>query len=434
MSDLARELDALVPAFDHASADWHDAVRRSRRGLNWPVALVAAALVAAGLAATSFGTAIGADALDRLSAWVSGAPGDEAPRDEVEALRRENALSLAPIPADTELGLLARTRFRGVEFELLGFRDRGSLCLRLRAPGTEARIVKVPATCVSKQLLADLGRPLAVVNAADPFPHAAQVGVQALYGLAADRIATVQLVAASGAKRVAVVNNAFLYLYEGDPPRLTDNRLDYRSDVPSQAIGLDAGGRRVGTVPISSLKRGFPWAPPAAELPGPAIIERPVPSTIEWLESGASSRGEPYRGLFGSLMTNPRLFQPNPATSLRVFAGRALRSHREMTCVGAISPLEGEKSYVGCVPLASARTGLVAYGIADRSFDDQHPVHYGLVADDVSSLEVILANGKRRAVPLTDNVFAQQTWKAEPAKLVGYDATGRVVLVHVLAY
>jgi hypothetical protein len=105
-----------------------------------------------------------------------------------------------------------------------------------------------------------------------------------------------------------------------------------------------------------------------------------------------------------------------------------------MTCIGAISPLEGGKSHVGCVPLAGTRPGLVAYGIANRSFDDQHPVHYGLVADEVRTLELILRNGKRRPVPLTDNVFAQQTWSAEPAKLVGYDAIGRVVLVQVLAY
>jgi hypothetical protein len=434
MTDLARELESLVPPFDESGADWGDVLRRGRTPRRWPAALAAAALIAGVLAATSLGTAIGADAFDRLSSWVSGAPGEPASEEQVEALKQENARSLAPIPSETELGLLERRTFRGVEFELLGFRDRGSLCLRLRAPGAAARrILQAPVTCVSEDLLVDLGKPVAVFSATDPFPSRARTGLQALYGLAADRVATVELTTEAGLRRVEVRHNSFLYLYEGDPPRLTDNRLDYRSDVPSRARALDVAGRSVGSVAITSLKRGFPAAPEAAELPGPARIERRVPATVEWLESGAL-RGEPYGGSFGSIMRNPRLFRPNPATSLRVLVARGAHSGGELNCITAISPLEGSERGVLCAPLKGAGPGLIAYGIANRSFDDQHPVHYGLVADEVRSLEIILRNGKRRPVPLIDNVFAQQSWNAEAAKLVGYDAVGQVVLVQVLAY
>ena len=96
----------------------------------------------------------------------------------------------------------------------------------------------------------------------------------------------------------------------------------------------------------------------------------------------------------------------------------------------AISPLEPDARSMGCRP----KLGIISYGISTRSFDDQHPVYYGLVADEVRTLELILSNGTRRPVPLKDNVFVQQVWNAEPAKLVGYDAVRRVVLVEVLAF
>jgi hypothetical protein len=65
-------------------------------------------------------------------------------------------------------------------------------------------------------------------------------------------------------------------------------------------------------------------------------------------------------------------------------------------------------------------------------FDSQFPVHYGLVPDGVASLELVLANGKEIPTPIKDNVFAFQTASAESAKLVGYDATGRVALLRVI--
>jgi len=71
---------------------------------------------------------------------------------------------------------------------------------------------------------------------------------------------------------------------------------------------------------------------------------------------------------------------------------------------------------------------------ATTVFDAQFPVYYGLVPDDVASLELVLANGAVSQVPITDNVFAFQAWSAEPAKLVGYDRDGRVALIRVVAY
>lgn len=430
MTDLARELDALVPAFDDSDADWHDALQRSGRR-KWPVALAAAALVAGVLAAASFGTALGGNALDRLSAWVSGAPGEPPPERERRALEAANARSAAPIPTDTELGLLGRKTINGIAFELLGFRDRKSLCLRLRSSsGEQSGIRKAPASCVSEELLVDLGKPLAVVAAADPFPRRAKRGLQALYGLAADNVANVELATEGGVRRVAAANNAFLYLYEGESPRLTDDRLDYRSDVPLRASALDAAGRTLGSVKIMSLKRGYPGAPLADRFPGPTVVERPVePGNVGWLDR-QEDRGEPFEW---RLAQNFRILRPNPAMSLRVavglgsmdFVGGADRSY----CMAAIWPLQPRPTGMACSPV----DGRTSYRAAVSSvFDAQFPVHFGLVPDGIASLELVLANARRIEVPVTHNVFAFQTASPEPAKIVGYDASGRVALIAMI--
>jgi hypothetical protein len=435
MSSLARELWSLVPAFDNSGADWEDAVRRSGGGRKWHLALAAAVLAAGVVAAASFGTTVGGTALDSLKAWRNGAPGNQAPASERRALDDANARSAAPIPAETELGLLARKTINGVGFELFGFRDRASLCLRLRSPaGENSGIVKAPASCVAEELLVALGKPLAVVAAADPFPRRAKRGLQALYGLAADNVAVVELHAEAGVRRVAVANNAFLYLYEGESPRLTENRLDYRNDVPLRATALDAAGNLLGSVKIMSLKRGYPEAPPADRFPGPTVIDRPVElPRVGWLDR-QEDRGDPFEWNVPRL-PKMRILRPNPAMSLRVavglggmaFAGGADRSY----CLAAIWPLQPRPTGMLCIPV-DERFGRFTAAAASSMFDAQFPVHYGLVPDGIVSLELVLANAKRVEVPVVDNVFAFQTASAEPAKIVGYDADLRVALIAMI--
>ena len=444
MTDLGRELDLLVPPFDDADADWAGALLRGGRRTRRPLALtIAAALLAvAVLAAASFGNALAGRMFDRLSAWVGAAPGEPAPREESQALREANARSAAPIPTDTELGLLASRSLQGVEFELLGFRDRGSLCLRLRSSAPEeGRIAKAPANCVSEQLLADLGKPVAVFAAADPFPRRAKPGLQALYGLAADRVAAVALKNERGVVRVPVENNAFLFLYQGEGPRLTNSRLDYRSDVPMRATGLDAAGRALGSVEIMSLKRGYPGGPAAAQLPGPDVVERPITSPrVGWLDRG-ESRGEPYEwpwpdGEVPEDLAQLRIFQPSPVTSLRVAVTRTAtgtsRRAEPAYCLMHVWPLQPRLTGMMCAPL-DGRRRTVALATATAVFDAQFPVYYGLAPDDVTALELVLANGARETIPVANNV-ALQTSSAEPAKLVGYDSKSRVVLIRVVTY
>jgi hypothetical protein len=445
VTDLSRELELLVPPFDDADADWAGALLLGGREARRPLALtlVAAVLAVAVLAAASFGNALAGRAFDRLSAWVGAAPGAPAPEEEARALREANARSAAPIPRDTELGLLVSRSLKGVEFELLGFRDRGSLCLRLRSSAPEkGGIVKAPANCVSEQLLADLGKPVAVFAAADPFPRRAKPGLQALYGLAADGVDAVALKNERGVVRVPVENNAFLFLYQGEGPRLTNSRLDYRSDVPARAIALNTAGRALGSIEIMSLKRGYPGGPAAAQLPGPDVVDRPITSPrVGWLDRG-ESRGQPYEWPWpdGGVPEDPaqlRIFQPSPMTSLRVAVWRtttgAARHEEPAYCLMHVWPLQPRPTGFMCTPL-EGRGRTVALATTTAVFDAQFPVYYGLASDDVTALQLVLANGARETIPVADNVFAFQTSSAEPAKLVGYDSESRVVLIRVVTY
>jgi hypothetical protein len=446
IDELRFALDVLVPPFDDREADWNDAVRRggTRRRPRVVLAVALAVAVLAGLAASPLGHALVGGAFDRLSAWVGGSPGGPAPSAEQHAVREANARSAAPIPSDSELGLLTRGTIDGDSFDLLGFRDHDSLCLRLRSSaGNGEPIYKAPANCVAQQLLIDLGKPLAVFEAANPFPRRAKPGLQALYGLAADGVAAVELQSQGGVQRVPVTNNAFLYLYRGEGPRSENNRLVYASDVPSRATALDANGHALDSVEITSLKRGFAAPPRASELPGPSVVERELASArIGWLDRH-EERGDAYdwRGPDGKSppgVVDPRIFQPNSGTSMRVIVMRSTSSaivdpkyaSDPVYCVTNLWPLEQRPAGFRCGPVHR----LVGFPLAAETvFDDQFPVFYGLVADGVSFLELILANGVKERVPIVDNVFAFQAASASPAKLVGYDADGRVISIHVVA-
>ena len=435
--DLSVALDSLVAPFDSSEADWQDALRRGGAANRRPLIATLAATLAlvAVLAATPFGQAFASNAFDRVTVWIDQLSGSAPSKGEENALREANARAAAPIPEGTALGLLVSSSLDGVHFDLLGFRDRASLCLRLRSSiGEGGQIMKAPATCVAEQLLVDLGKPLAVVAAADPFPRRAKPGLQALYGFAADGVASVKLTNEAGVHPVSVENNAFLYLYRGEPPSLPRDKLVYQSDVPARATALDANGRVLGTVQIMSLKRGYPGTPGPTKLPGPAVVERPIESPrVGWLDRG-EERGDPYEwpqtGGRGEGFPRMRMIQPSPTTSMRVLVGRLDGSPSRPAgyCLTNVWPLSPGPTGFGFAPIGG-RSGPITLASATTVFDAQFPVFYGLVADDVDSLRLILKNGAAEAIPIVDNVFAFQASGAEAAKLVGYDAEGRVALI-----
>lgn len=126
-----------------------------------------------------------------------------------------------------------------------------------------------------------------------------------------------------------------------------------------------------------------------------------------------------------------RIITPNPATSMRVLVGRM--SSPPAYCTMNVWPLAPSAPGYMCDPIGGPSV-TITMGTSTSVFDAQFPVYYGLVPDEVRSLKLILANGADEQVPIVDNVFAFQTSGAEPAKLVGYDSDGQVVVIRIVSF
>jgi hypothetical protein len=428
MSDLLSPdtLDQLVPSFDDVPADWPDALRRggrSRSSLR-PVLVAAAAAAALGVfAASSFGEDMLNGTLERLGSWVGSAPGEPAGSDQQAAFEAANAQSYAHFSAGTKVGRLVSATFEGEKYDLLGFRDGASLCLRLVGPDREPPA----AACVPQRELVDLGQPAAVVAAGDGFSSGSEVIATAVYGVAADAVRRVEIETGSGERHVAeLAGNAFLYLSPGN----RSHPAVPSAEAPVRAI-VESQDGSVSRIPIETVLRVRERAAPA-DLPGPAVVERTLDtSRVSWLEQG-EPRGEPYAwtGDSSLALTTSRVVQPDPQSSFKmaVAYGTSADGHERYCFVWLWPLVKGTGSY-GCM-MASVTGALPIFGAGVGA--DQFPLMSGLAADEVVSLELFFPNGAREDVPLTDNVYAFQAPIAVPTKLVAYDAQHRVVGIYML--
>jgi hypothetical protein len=427
---LAPVLDELVPPV-HGSGSWHDVLRRGgvgprpRARTRLLVAAVSVAVALGALAATSFGQAVLGSTLDRLGAWTGVAPGEPAETAQQEAFDAANAESYAHFPLGTKVGRLLTATFDGEAYELLGFRDGESLCLRLLGPRSDLRPT---ASCAPQAELAALQEPLAVLTAGDVFFSGSEGKATALYGVAADDVDSVAVETADGERHPATLqNNAFLYLAAGN------NSFAVRAggDAPVRAIADESGQTHAVAIetgpPSKRLK--------PTDLPGPTTVDRELgPSRVGWLERG-ESRGMPYvwPGAAPATVLTSRLVHPNAGSSFEM--GVAFGKDREgdetagWYCLSWLWPLvKGDGNY-GCS--RDTVTGLLPmYGAGQGA--DQFPLFAGLAADEVASVDLFFPNGARLSVPVVDNVYAFQAPRAVAAKLVAYDAHQRVVGIYML--
>jgi hypothetical protein len=101
-------------------------------------------------------------------------------------------------------------------------------------------------------------------------------------------------------------------------------------------------------------------------------------------------------------------------------------------CVTNVWPLTARATGFMCG--SSDPSGPILLGIATAiPFDAHFPIFYGLVGDNVVSLELFLSNRARESIPIVDNVLALQAAAADPAKLVAYDKEHRVLAVEVVS-
>jgi hypothetical protein len=421
-------LDTLAPPFDDVPAAWDDALRRgagpAARQLRWrAIAVAVAAGVLVGLAASPFGQAVVSDTLFELGAWLDDEPGEPASSEQQRAFETDNAVSYASFPTGTRVGVLLKSEFAGEEFILFGFRDGDALCLRL-VPTRLRGERSVPAECVPWVELKRLDQPVVVLARNDLVANRGERCTTAVYGLATDRVEAVTIKRAAGAAKAAVGNNAFLSIADARDCRF--------HAAPTSVTASDAGGIRT-TIQIRGFGERFLNRPEEDELPGPAEIDRRLEDgAVGWLERG-DARGEAFdwpRPTSHAMLTS-RVLRPNPAMSFRLGVGFARGDeHGDWYCLAHLWPLVKGPMSTMCARADWVRGGIGLAGAWPN--ETQFPLHVGLVADDVATLEVYYESGGRSSIPIVDNAFAFQAPFFEHVKLVARDAEGLVVKILVL--
>jgi hypothetical protein len=427
---LEERIDRLVPAAP-VQGDWAAIVsgagRRSRRRRLVQLGTIMAAFM---LGVSPVGGAI-ADGVADFSAWLRGEPGSPAADSDQQAFDRSNSRSWAGFPQGTKLRSLIKTTVGGNEFELFGFRSGSSLCLRIVGRGLN----ESPAlSCAPLSELERTSAPVVVVQAdhgmglANKVPEgvdyvAAQV--QASFGIVADGVEGVELEADDGLHRAIVASNAFLYV--ADKPKL-GTRV-------RKVFAISAAGRKT-LIPFQSAPFGaWDWPAPAYDRPtGPAQVQRKVEGgTIGWLLSH-DERGEepPKDAPFMRGAEFARLLTPDPRSHVRMLVaigplpGRGASQGERSLCAYRVS---GKHAGGGCSPLDNPFP--LAPFTLGQSIDeggDQYATLSGLASDDVARLQLFLATGETRPIPLRDNAWLVQAARAAyPVRIVAYDRDDRII-------
>lgn len=406
------------------------------------VAIATAAALVGALAATPPGLALVSDIHDWFSSWRDGRPGEAATPQQEAEFGAENVASYSRFREGTQLGVLGTTVRDGVRVDLFGLRDGGALCLRIARH--DAKHPPMPQ-CAAISELERKQWPAALVVSDQGLwlDEAAGKRVSASYGVAADDVTAIELASAAGERfRVTPEHNGFFVLR--DLPHgawITDDPI-------VSLTAVDRDGHRASVPVFQWLIRGTSGnsLPPAkVEMPGPAVPDYlPGPSGVGWLARG-EARGEPFDNrdrlihAMGEIKFS-RAIQPDPKLAFRVgltvveiideqYARPGSRGETWL-CTSALSPLAAGDLSGSCGPLAT--------WFADRplltalpTMGQQFTTVTGVASDDVARLSLILHDGTRLEVALADNVFAEQVASVDfPAKLVGYDAFGRVIAVH----
>ena len=433
---VAVALDSYVARFDRDETGWGDVLDRAgirSRAAGRPrrrrlLALAAALAAVAGLAATPPVHALVDDTLGSLESWLGSTPGSPASTEEQSGFESADESSVAQLPPNTRVGLLTTAAVAGERYDLLGFRDGSSYCLRLVRAAAPARR-DAPAACVPARELDRIAVPAVALAAGNDYEREGERTAQpvtAVYGLASSTVDEVTIVDDAGrAHSVRPENEAFLYAapapdgHEAAFDHLTARRGSDSVDVPI------AGPRPVFT--------GYD------ALPGPTAAEHPVhESSIAWLEAH-EARGEPFTwpasadAGISQRTTFARLIRPLAGSSFRLGVATATSDAEaaagDWYCLAWLWPLVQHAYATSCV-----RAGTFPFmESAIPPSSGQFPLYIGLAPDAVASIEVYFPGGATEQVPIVDNVFAFQAWRAQPAKLVAYDAEGNPVWVTPVA-
>jgi hypothetical protein len=473
-TSLSALLDQVAPTVPHEEAAWDDVLMRSRvaeiragvqsvpatsdrrrpRGRRRSHLLIAAAVL--GVALVVVAATLAAGGLHDFTAWLTGTPGRPAPPADQSGFSRRNAAAFARFPAGTKLLLLTHTNSGGKTFNLLGFRNGDSLCLRVVRADLPAG--RGSTQCASLLELEQSAAPAIVVaDASFSFGRPASTA-DGIYGFADDSVRRIDVVRErTGTHSIPVGSNAFLSLAARPSGTATNPSAQ---DPITGIYAVRADGGRVRLAYIAGGGVGTQTAPPkppfylkaspfsSLRIPGPSkATQQFAGGTISWVFAH-QRRGEPFvlsaRRLrhFGRVLF-ARAVQPDPNKPDRVgllLVRRAPHPFGPKTpthpvlCFSPLQPL-GQLSGMSCIgggPQSTSDTqpflaGSPIYLTFVWPTQISHIV--GIAADDVRTVEAFLANGRIIPIPVRDNAFIADVPQSVPAKIVAYDKEGRTIAV-----
>ncbi len=443
---LRSELHRLVPL--DSRRDWDEVAagaglprERARRHWATGAAIVAATAVLG--VSTPLGAAL-VRSFDGFSAWLTGEPGTPAAASEQQAFEKFSSRSWLRFPKGTQLRHLISTSTNGATVELLGFRSGSSaLCLRLNVTGTSRSST---LQCAPLAELERAGGPARAVMVDEPVGRGEKIawyGIDRLHssslqitaGIVTDAVRTVVLEDDAGRHEVDASSNAFLYVAEKPEVGQRVKRIWARTDSGLVAI-------RFAPTPF-----GFGGGQSAEKAPAPPPVEREVKSgRIGWLER-REARGESLdvlpAGARGSILGRRggpghprrnvlygRVLTPDPDRPVRVVV--TLNANRPggaaaglctwfVTRAGAGGGCSPYPQVFERTPIPSTLSGGGSGAFVTAS---------GVASDEVARIEALLADGQHADVPLKDSAFIVDLPRANlPARLIAYDASGRVIYV-----
>jgi hypothetical protein len=439
---LRSELHELVPL--DSRSDWGEILARSglareRSRRRWAIslgALVAAALL---VAATPVGAGLGRG-LDDFSSWLTGEPGTPASERKQREFDQSNARSWLRFPQGTELRHLATAKTKDATVDLLGFRSGSSaLCLRVTVTGSAQGSTMSCAPLAELRREGGPARVVIVDHAVGRGDKVAWYGVdrfnsaklQITAGIATDAVRSVVLEDEGGRHEVSAKANAFLYVAANPEVGQRVTRVWARTDA-----GLVA-------VPFAPAPFGVGASGPNKPAPPAPRIERQVSSgRIAWLES-SEGRGESLDVLPARTRTSILRRPPHHETNMlfgRVLTPDPDRPTRIILSLNADRP-GGSASGLcistvtrngawggGCMPYPGIFDKTPMSGGLQGGGSSAFVTVSGVASDDVDRIEALLADGQRADVPLQDNAYLVDLPRANlPARIVSYDAEGRVI-------
>ncbi|MDX6450610.1 MAG: hypothetical protein QOH16_659 [Gaiellaceae bacterium] len=425
----------VTPRWDAVVAD--AGVAERRHSTSWRTVAIAAVFAAALLAAAAYAAGFG----DTFSSWLTGSPGAPAPAAEQQGFAQRNQVAFASFPAGTKLRLLLRETVGGTSFELLGFRNGDTYCLRLvrtklpqglgRNECLRAEELRGHAALVANNVWFSVGKPAESITG--------------IYGFAADPVTRLRVIRARGEERVPVKNNVFLSLKSQPSGTVQHHPLPN----PVLAVAAVLANGQVRNVPYVVDGEGIirngrrPTVPSyfggrgVRSSVGPARVTAPIRHpAIGWLDR-REKRGGPLPLQSYVALHFGRVIQPDPDDPIRV--GVAIAAATGFTkghaitgnalCVIDFQPLMRGAGSTGCSPVPF-QNGALMLG----SWMSSPITHFnGLAADGITRVVLYLAGGRTVEAALRDNVFVVAVPQAElGGKLVGFDAKGRVAAIQEL--